>query len=747
MKKILLAVAGPLLWASSPTTWEMTSYGDFIKGRFSGISLTRDGRLTLAPKMESLFSTDQPAIWSVVRTGDGVVYVATGHQGKVYRVERSGKGAVYWTSTEPEVFALAVDPEGTLYAGASPDGKVYRIRNGKAAEYFSPGAKYIWALAFGPDGALFVGTGDQGKIFRVTGPGQGELWYDTGQNHVTALSFDKEGRLLAGTEPNGILYRVEGKNRAFVLYDANLPEIRAVATAPDGTVFFAAMGGSLGRATSGSPTVTGGQASPQLLAPGTSITVSDAQGGIEIKPKAEAPKQAAAQPQVTTQISPTIDMSGVEKSAVYRLNPDHTVEPLWSSKDENVYDLAVSGDFLYFSTDLQGRIYQLGADRKATLFTETGEGETVRLLLMEDTLLAATSTLGKLFRLTSGVAAEGWFESPVHDAGSVARWGRISWKAEAGAGSKITFRTRSGNSARPDNTWSDWSAPLQGADGVVIPSPNARFIQWRVELSGSRSGDPVLDSVTVSYLPQNQPPILKGITVSTQSPAGQAQQAPAPSSGVTATYSITVTDSGDAGSAGSAGTPTQTPGRPAAAQLKIAWQAEDPDGDKLTYSLYFRGEDEREWKRLKSDFSETMTLIDADALADGRYFFRVTASDRQANPPEMAREAEMVSPPVLIDNTPPLVRLSAPRQDGAWVRIEAVAEDATSPLRRAEYSIDAGGWKALAAADGVIDSRNERFQIVLPVSLVTGERLVVVRVYDAAGNAGLAKVLIRPPLR
>ena len=60
-----------------------------------------------------------------------------------------------------------------VYAGTSPDGKVYRIENGKATEYFAPQAKYIWSLAVGPDGALFVGTGDQGKIFRVTAAGPG----------------------------------------------------------------------------------------------------------------------------------------------------------------------------------------------------------------------------------------------------------------------------------------------------------------------------------------------------------------------------------------------------------------------------------------------------------------------------------------------------------------------------------------------------------------------------------------------
>ncbi len=125
--------------------------------------------------------------------------------------------ALLWTADQPEVFALAVDRKGVVYAGTSPDGKVYRIENGRPAEYFAPHARYIWSLAAAPDGALYVGTGDQGKVFRVDAPGKGELYYDTGQSHITGLAVDAQGRLLAGTEPNGILYRITAKDKAFVL--------------------------------------------------------------------------------------------------------------------------------------------------------------------------------------------------------------------------------------------------------------------------------------------------------------------------------------------------------------------------------------------------------------------------------------------------------------------------------------------------------------------------------------------------
>ena len=195
------------------------------------------------------------------------------------KVDAAGNGSTIWTSDQPEIFAVALDRAGVVYAGTSPDGKVYRIENGRATEYFAPGERYIWALAFAPDGALYVATGQQGKIFKVTGAGRGELYYETGQAHVTALAFDREGRLLAGSEPNGILYRITGTPaRGFVLYDANLPEIRAIVPAPDGAIYAAALGGSLARKTSAATSAA--SSTTMLTAPPTSITVTDAQSGL-----------------------------------------------------------------------------------------------------------------------------------------------------------------------------------------------------------------------------------------------------------------------------------------------------------------------------------------------------------------------------------------------------------------------------------------------------------------------------------
>src|SRR5207249_9213643 len=139
--------------------------------------------------------------------------------------------------------------------------------------------------------------------------------------------------------------------------------------------------------------------------------------------------------------------------------------------------------------------------------------------------------------------------------------GRLSWRSQ-GAG--LQFRTRTGNSLRPDKTWSEWSDGLTAAGPVA--SPNARFIQWKAELSGNAD----LDSVTVSYVPQNMPPVVKSINIFTVAAPASSSKSSAQQPGTSA-YTITVTDTGDAGAAPSSGTPTQTLSRASAQQIHITW--------------------------------------------------------------------------------------------------------------------------------------------------------------------------------
>ena len=330
----------------------------------------------------------------------------------------------------------------------------------------------------------------------------------------------------------------------------------------------------------------------------------------------------------------------------------------------------------------------------------------------------------------------------MHDAGTVARWGQLSWRGERKGVGKLVFRTRSGNSARPDRTWSDWSAPISDAAGSNVSSPNARFIQWRAEFAGETASSPIVSGVTLAYLPQNSPPVVRSLNVLTQvapPTAGTKAAATQPSAG---TYSITVTDTGEAGPSTVSGTPAQTMNRGLTQQIQITWQADDPDSDRLTYAIHFRGEDETQWKLLRGNFAETILTLEGDVLADGRYLFRVVASDKPSNSGDSARQAELISAPVLFDATPPVVSIGSPQRSGSKIVMPISAVDAASPLRRAEYSVDAAAWMPLDAADGVIDGKQETFRVELD-GLSAGEHIVVFRVYDSSSNVGLAKIVLQ----
>src|SRR4051794_2194934 len=108
------ALLVPAAFPSGTATWELNSYNAFIRGKFQGISLSREGRLSLSPKVDTLFSTDQPVIWALAQGPDGTLYAATGHRGRLYRIEAAGKSTLLWTADQPEIFALAVDRSGVV---------------------------------------------------------------------------------------------------------------------------------------------------------------------------------------------------------------------------------------------------------------------------------------------------------------------------------------------------------------------------------------------------------------------------------------------------------------------------------------------------------------------------------------------------------------------------------------------------------------------------------------------------------
>jgi hypothetical protein len=349
-------------------------------------------------------------------------------------------------------------------------------------------------------------------------------------------------------------------------------------------------------------------------------------------------------------------------------------------------------------------------------------------------VFAASSNQGKLFRFSESAVNEGSYESPVRDAKLVAAWGRIWWRGNG----PIELQTRSGNSERPDTTWSDWSVTYTNAGGSQISSPKARFIQWRAVLraaGGARPGGPELDDVSIAYLPRNVAPEVLSISALPPSVALLQQ--------LQIQVDPNIESSGlDASIFGmSAQVPPRRLYQRGARALQ--WQGEDRNNDTLEYAVYYRSLSETTFRLLKERIRESFYTVDAASLADGRYVFKVIATDSLDNPPGFALSGERVSEPVDIDNTPPVVRtVSQPLRTGDRVRSVFEVEDATGRIKRADVSINGGAWHEVFPDDGIADSPRERYSLDLAIA-GPGEHTISIRAFDNSNNVGNVSVTFR----
>ena len=689
--------------AAGPSVWSVNSRAEVMRGDAHGVSIDESGAITLAPKLTEVYRTDQPYIWSSAIDGAGNIYLGTGGDGKIFKVDAGGKGALFTDLTELNVSALAIGRSGELFAASSPDGKVYRIdASGKAEVYFDPKQKYIWSLAVLPDGSLAVGTGENGRLYKVKSVGQtpeAALLLDTSETHIISLAVDKNGNLYAGTDPGGIVLRFGADGKPFALLDAALREVHALSVGPDGSVYALALGESVG-STKPSPAAT---------------------------PETKASAAAAPTPQPASKSR--YDLTNA-KSAVYRILPDGGNELIWASTDAVAFSVYASGSGVLVGTSDKGRIFSVTNDGRETLTLQTEAGQISNIFSGRGGLMATTSNQGLLYRIGSDTVSEGSYESSVLDAKGSASWGRIWWRSSG----NVQIQTRSGNTSEPDETWSTWSGSSTAGPSYQVASPKARYLQWRATLKASESPTR-LDEVDIAYLPRNIAPEVLSIQVLPTN-VGLAST---PAAQVDPNIALSGLEPSVFGLAAATAVPRKVYQRGA---TSLQWTAEDRNGDKLVYDVFYKQVGDAQWRLLRENIDDNFLTIDGQSLADGRYIFKVVAKDSASNPIGTALSGERITDPIDIDNTPPVVTPGQPVVNGDIARVTFAVSDKASYLTRAEYSVNGGDWQPVYADDGISDSPDERYTVEVPLRSA-GEYVVTLRAFDVNGNSGNARAVLR----
>ena len=88
------------------------------------------------------------------------------------------------------------------------------------------------------------------------------------------------------------------------------------------------------------------------------------------------------------------------------------------------------------------------------------------------------------------------FESKVHTPDMLVDWSTLASTTTLPTGTSISFEVRTGNTAIPDDSWTNW----QAANGTIT-NPGSQYIQYRATLATTDSGQsPVLESVKINFM-------------------------------------------------------------------------------------------------------------------------------------------------------------------------------------------------------------------------------------------------------
>jgi hypothetical protein len=648
-----------------------------------GIAVGTDGTLRALPPLVEVAKLDEPLGLALAIGRDGAAFVGTGHPARVYRFEGGAKQLVGELPAD-QVTALLVDPSGTLWAATAVPAVLYRMAPGEAklVEASKLADGNLWDLAWFR-GSLLAAAGNPGRLLRLGAKGL-ELAAEVPDRHARCLAVVGDS-VIVGTSGKGLVLRWSGDGPLGVIYDSAFTEIAALAAAPDGSVYAAAL--------TGDPTL----GKPPKDEGGAVATVTVVAGDQSAAPPSTEKGTA------TSEILHILDVGAA--TSVHRFTKQLAGALAWS------------GNGLVIGTGLEGELWQI-VDGAAAELDTIDAAQVVRLADGGRWVLVQ----GPVRLLRRSGAPHGTFTSPPLDAGQPSQWGEVDVRGELPAGTTCAMRFRSGAISQPDDAWSGWTAQ-QACSANAVKAPQARFLQWRLELTPPPAGDAWIEGVTVAYRQVNLPPEIKDLTV--HEPGEVFLKSPPPSerivdvrhpdlSGIFTTLSDETKDND-----GRLGKKYYRVG-----YQTLSWKVEDPNGDPLRFTVEVLPHGSDRWIGVRSNLEESNLALDTQALPDGLYRFRLTATDAPANP-EGAATVSALSSWVTVDNTPP--RLSGRREHDTWV---VTVEDALSPLTIIEWSRDGDTWHPAVTDDGAIDGRRETVRI----PAAPGAHLLTVRAIDNHHN-------------
>ena len=404
-------------------------------GEASGMAVTSRGRLFAAPRVTPLGKAAAPGfpsqVFSAAADRAGHVVLGTGPDGRVLRVTRTGEQSELFRVDEPLVTAVLPLANGDVLAASAPGGKIYKLTpGGKGSVWCETGERYVWALAVRGDGTVLAATGDRGRLLKIDRNGNPSILFDTDETHLVSLALAEDGGAWAGGSARGLVYHIDSEGHALVVYDDELPEARSIAVTKSGSLIVAF---------DAPPISEKRPPALRLRVAGGTATANEAMSDLDARQP--PPLQGVIEGLPSVEAEETLPLRG----KVVRIAPDGAAVELWRSRGEAPFAVALDDrERTVFATGEPAKLWRVEGPDEIALLATLPEAQATAFVHAGGGLVAATSNPAATYRLEREASEAATFLSLPADAGSVARWGTLSWRRSGSGG-----RAAVGHRGRP----------------------------------------------------------------------------------------------------------------------------------------------------------------------------------------------------------------------------------------------------------------------------------------------------------
>ena len=417
----------------------------------------------------------------------------SGKECRLCRLEGEKMETVFEPDDAKYIFALALDEGGNIYLGTGPEGKIYKLNSlGKKPQLvYDSRDKNILSLTIGRDGYVYAGSDTRGLVYKIhTRTNKVTVLYDSEQPEITALLPVEDGT------PRGVSH--SGSESDVSLYAA-ATSAKIVQTQTQ----FAA---SAFRGTSpGKPETEAKSAESAGENKGDiKLEIANTQVASKTKPptgpppvrKGTKPAQASHIYKITQDGFVTDVFSG---AAVFFCLAEKDGELL----------VGTGNNANLFSIDT-------AKEQQVVIYEDEQAAQITAISLAGETVYLGTANPAKLITLGSGFASEGTYTSDLIDAGQPATWGKLQLEANIPQGCKVLVSARSGNVKDVnDPTFSEWTAPVEITEPVQLQCPLGRFCQYKLVLQSQYGTDsPLIREIATACTVPNLAPRVESVTVS-----------------------------------------------------------------------------------------------------------------------------------------------------------------------------------------------------------------------------------------